>query len=235
MCGAPKAPPGTGLPAPTLLDLRAVNTLDATNVAVAFGTLVLAFFTWKAARASQEAARASQTAAEATEAAAQAARDEADATVSLAHQAEHDRELAWRPHLVIDIQTSEAGSGSRKALLTVSNVGRGAALSAVVWVYDASLDGQWGLTPPMVVGPGTTSNREGLPLDRQGTGAFPVASSMEPPSIRGASASSSPPVSTCSATAGDSSATHTPRCADLAKRTNPAGLLMPPPDDPSLS
>jgi len=60
-----------------------IDVLEATNIAVAGGTLVLALFTWKAARAGQRAAKAGQLAAEATQQAAQASRDEANATIQL--------------------------------------------------------------------------------------------------------------------------------------------------------
>ena len=79
-----------------------MNALEATNITVAGGTLVLALFTWEAARAGQLAAKAGQLAAEATQQAAQASRDEADATIQLAKEAQKDRELAWRPHLGVD-------------------------------------------------------------------------------------------------------------------------------------
>jgi hypothetical protein len=81
-----------------LLRLMVMTVLDATNITVAGGTLVLALFTWRAARASQQAAKAGQLAAEATQQAAQASRDEADATIQLAREAREDRELAWRLH-----------------------------------------------------------------------------------------------------------------------------------------
>jgi hypothetical protein len=104
-----------------------VTTLEATNITVALGTLILAFFTWRAARASQAAA-------EATKEAARAARDEADATATLAAQAEQDRELAWRPHLVVECRgVTSYTNETRGVELTVRNVGRGAALGAVVW------------------------------------------------------------------------------------------------------
>jgi len=106
-----------------------MNALEATNIAVAGGTLVLAMFTWKAASAAQQAAKAGQLAAEATQQAAQASRDEADATIQLAKEARKDRELAWRPHLGFDAtipnKTGALDAPSLLVQISLSNVGNG--------------------------------------------------------------------------------------------------------------
>ena len=79
--------------------------LEATNIAVAAGTLVLALFTWPAATAGRKAATAAELAAEATQRAADASSDGANATKRLANEARVDRKLAWRPHLGLRVAT----------------------------------------------------------------------------------------------------------------------------------
>ncbi len=145
-----------------------MTTLEATNITVALGTLILAFFTWRAARASQAAA-------EATREAARAARDEADATATLAAQAEQDRELVWRPHLVVECR--RVTSYPTKTIgveLTVRNVGRGAALGAVVWGYEGHGGASyWGKSPAMAIAAGASTETMELQLDPPGQCSFP--------------------------------------------------------------
>ena len=153
--------------------MTVMNVLEATNIAVAGGTLVLALFTWKAARAGQQAAKAGQLAAEATQQAAQASRDEAGATIQLAKEARTDRELAWRPHLgfAITIQNN-AGSldpPSRQVQISLSNVGNGPALSTTVWIYHYDTDWYgWGKREDLLVASKQTLPPMGVPLEFPG-------------------------------------------------------------------
>lgn len=112
------------------------------NLAVAGGTIILAFFTWRAAAASRKAAQATEQAAssgreaaEASRQAAEAARDEADATVQLAQEAREDRELAWRPHLGVSMSRPAAGPDFDSVDVIVTNVGNGPALDCRIWLY----------------------------------------------------------------------------------------------------
>jgi len=98
------------------------------NLAVAGGTIILAFFTWRAAEASRSAA-------EATGRAAEAAQIEAEATVQLAQEAREDRELAWRPHLGVLMGQPSAAPDFDSIDVTVTNVGNGPALDCRVWLY----------------------------------------------------------------------------------------------------
>jgi len=146
-----------------------MNNLEATNIAVAGGTLVLALFTWKAARAGQQAAKAGQLAAEATQQAAQASRDEANATIQLAKEARKDRELTWRPHLGFAVTIpNPAGPPDpphRLAQISLSNVGNGPALSTTIWIYHYDTDWQgWGKQEDLLVASKQTLAPMGVPL-----------------------------------------------------------------------
>jgi len=107
-----------------------MNLEASADIAVAGGTIVLAFFTQRAAAARRNAAGATKKAAE-------AARDEADATVKLAQEAREDRELAWRPHLGVLLGKPAAGPDFVSIETTVTNVGNGPALDCRIWLYSA--------------------------------------------------------------------------------------------------
>jgi len=146
------------------------------NLAVAGGTIILAFFTWRAAEASRSAA-------EATGRAAEAARDEADATVQLAQEAREDRELAWRPYLVVDPITTPSDT---KVTYKVQNIGRGPATDVIIWAYRyLHGSGTWGRVPVGALAAGA-SEEGGFPADQTGhspDGMFP--SPGTPDHIRG--------------------------------------------------
>lgn len=98
------------------------------DLAVAVGTAILAFTTWRATTASQIATRAA-------EQTARAAQAEADATMQLAQEARKDRELAWRPHLDISMSQTAALPDCDSIDVAVTNVGNGPALDCRIWLY----------------------------------------------------------------------------------------------------
>ncbi|MFC0080581.1 hypothetical protein ACFFRE_00210 [Aciditerrimonas ferrireducens] len=153
-----------------------MNVSTDANLAVAGGTIILAFFTWRAAAASRKAAQATEQAAssgreaaEASRQAAEAARDEADATVQLAQEAREDRELAWRPYLVVDVITTVS---TGKLTYKVRNIGRGPAIDVTIWAYHpVQGTGTWGYAPACALAAGT-SKQGGFQADQ--TARFPV-------------------------------------------------------------
>lgn len=155
-----------------------MTVLEATNIAVAAGTLVLALFTWRAATAGRKAARAAELAADATQRAAEASRDGANATKRLADEARVDRELAWRPHLGLAVATpgEVPCSGAPVSVqVTLDNVGNGPALSAAVWIYHYDRDGSgWGQFDGLLVSSNQTLPPLGIQL------AFP---GQDPPTF----------------------------------------------------
>ena len=120
-----------------------MNWTDAATLAVALATLVLAWFTRSAARASAKASQASKRAA-------RAAKREADATVQLAREAAEDRQLAWRPHIDIQIPTSASGPDENSATLSLTNVGNGPALDCAIWAYWGAYK-RWGVVRGLVL------------------------------------------------------------------------------------
>ena len=114
-----------------------MNWTDGATFAVAFATLVLAWFTRSAAQASAHAAQASRQAA-------MAAEREANATVQLAKEAVEDRQLAWRPHIDIEHPTGRSGPDGNSATLVLRNVGNGPALDCAIWAYWGG-HGLWGV------------------------------------------------------------------------------------------
>lgn len=139
-----------------------MNLVAGADIAVAGGTLILAIFTWRAAEASRSAA-------EATGRAAEAAQIEAEATVQLAQEAREDRELAWRPYLVVDVITTVSDG---KLTCEVRNIGRGPATDVIVWAYrPVHGPGTWGRTPARALGAGGTSKELGFQADQ--TARFP--------------------------------------------------------------
>ena len=115
-----------------------MNLVAGADIAVAGGTLILAIFTWRAAAASRRAA-------EATDQAAGAAKVEAEATVRLAKQAREDRELAWRPHIAIEVPDHRQGPEQDAVTATITNVGNGPAIDCTFWAYRGDTHTQrWG-------------------------------------------------------------------------------------------
>ncbi len=150
-----------------------MNVLEATEIAVAGGTLVLALFTSKAPRAGRQAAKAGQLAAEATQQAAQASRDEADATIALAKEAQKDRELPWRPHLgfavIIPEKAQPPDPPPRLVQISLSNVGNGPALSTTIWIYHYDVDWHgWGKQENLLVASKQTLPPMGVSLKYPG-------------------------------------------------------------------
>lgn len=133
-----------------------MNLVAGADIAVAGGTLILAIFTWRATEASRSAA-------EATGPAAEAAQIEADATVQLAQEAREDRELAWRPYLVVDPITTTSDA---KVTYKVQNIGRGPATDVIIWAYRyLHGPGTWGRVPVGALAAGA-SKEGGFPADQ---------------------------------------------------------------------
>lgn len=116
-----------------------VNVTDLASFAVAGATLVLAFVTWRMAAQAKKGV--------------EVAAQEAAATARLASAAQTDRELAWRPHVVIEPGDGSGGSADAFTdVLTVRNVGPGPALNCVCIVRDDERG--WGCSTPFSLMPG---------------------------------------------------------------------------------
>ena len=150
---------------------------DGATFAVAAATLVLAFFTWRAARAAVEASKAANDAA-------QAGRDEADATTDLARQAREDRELAWRPHLGIEVPTYSNGPGQDLVTAVITNVGNGPAIDCAFWTYRGEMEAavyRWGQSSGFQLAASQTKPLDPVPRDPAGVAPVFPEGLFDPP------------------------------------------------------
>ncbi len=107
------------------------------EVAAAGGTIFLAFKTSKLAGETKDLAGETKRAADATARAADAATAEAEATVKLTESARIDRELAWRPVVVVpNYRTATRDEAFFVPRLEIRNIGRGPALHCIFATYD---------------------------------------------------------------------------------------------------
>lgn len=110
-----------------------------------FATLVLALATAWMAMKTGAVALATQAAAEQSKAEAAATRDSVD-------ELQKDRELAWRPYLVIAVTSTSSGPDGIAATLDIENVGRGPALDCV---HAFISNGRWSRSSLFAVTPGS--------------------------------------------------------------------------------
>lgn len=112
---------------------------------VAFGTILLAGFTWRLARRTTELASETKDLARETKDEAKAAAREAAATENLAVEARTDRQLQWQPKLErLDVHHRDV-AGVDLLFVSVRNSGVGPALNVVVTTRDIADVGRWWL------------------------------------------------------------------------------------------